>query len=70
MDTKPLEVYRQHLSQFSGSADNDLVQVREHFETKGAFIIVYEYFNQATLEDYLALKAQLKKELIDDEKID
>ncbi len=55
-DSREIEDYKKKLSEFSNDKTQEhqgLIQIKEVFETKVSLLLVYEYFNQGTLEEYL-----------------
>lgn len=51
-DTREFEEYKSKISKFIALAQNDLIQIKDILYSRTSAVLVYEYFNQGTLEDY------------------
>lgn len=62
-----LEEYKKQLQRYSTWQNPAFIQLKEFFEGKNILVVVYEYFNQNALSEYLDKRKEVKKdEYLDD----
>ena len=57
-----LEEYKKTLQRFSTYQNASFIQLKEFFEGRNLLVVVYEYFNQNALSEYLDKRKELKKD--------
>lgn len=65
-----LDEYKKTLQRYESWQNPTFIQMKEYFEGKNILVIVYEYFNQNALAEYLDKRKELKKdEFMEDDQI-